>query len=41
MQIPVNKHKQININKPAGCLNMTLKQNIFEQPISRVELQDQ
>jgi len=39
MQIPVNKHKQIN--KPAGCLNMTLKQNIFEQSISRFELQNQ
>lgn len=41
MQIPVNKHKQININKPADYLNMTLKQNRFEQSISRFELQNQ
>jgi len=41
MQIAVNKHKQMNINKPAGCLNMTLKQNRSEQSISRVELQNQ
>ena len=33
--------KQMNINKPAGCLNMTLKQNRSEQSISRVELQNQ